>query len=37
MLSSAFLSPNLHVFTNPEDLRTPTFWVFLEASLQRFD
>ena len=31
----AQLSPNLHVFTNLEALRTLTFWGFMEASLHR--
>ena len=34
MLSEcAILPQNLHVFTNPEALRTLSFWVFIEASL----
>lgn len=28
------LSPKLHVFTNPEALWTPPFWIFMEVSLQ---
>ena len=28
---------NLHLFTNLEALRIPSFWVFMEASLQRLD
>ena len=31
------LSPNLHVFTNPEALQTLSFWGFMVASLQRHD
>ena len=38
MPSSAVpFSPNLHVFTNPEALRTLSFWDFMEASLHRHD
>ena len=31
------LSPDLHLFTNPEALGIPSFWVFMEASLYRHD
>lgn len=38
MLSpSKSLSPNSHVFMNPEALTTPSCWVFMEASLHRCD
>ena len=30
-------SLNFHVFTNPEALQTPSFWIFMEASLHRHD
>ena len=31
------LFPNLHVFTHPEALQTPSFWIFVEASLHSQD
>ena len=31
------LSPNLHVFSNPEALQTLILWVFIETSLPRHD
>ena len=31
-LSQIPLSSNLHLFTNPEALQTPSFWVLMEAS-----
>ena len=33
--SALLLSPNLHVFTNPEALQTQSFWGFKEASLHK--
>ena len=33
----ASLSPNLHVFNNPEAPGTPSFWGSLEGSLHRHD
>lgn len=36
-LSRSTLSPNLPVFTNPDALRTPSFWVFMAGSFHRHD
>lgn len=34
-LFSRLLSLHVHVFTNPEELQTQSFWVVMEASLRR--